>query len=184
MRTVSPALRRPPSAQRGSAYLIVLLVLVVLTIVGLSLVLITQTEMQIGANERVTNRVFYAADAGVQIATVRAMFHDYTPTSFVLRDSSGIGALNAGERVELSPFYAILWGACNLCTINQGQNLLDVNHALTVRATRLGWTGAEPTEDSPQQAQKTIAVMMELQPWELTPEALEALANGTEDIKY
>jgi Tfp pilus assembly protein PilX len=38
-------------AEAGSAYIIVLLVLVVLTIFGIALSLITQTEMQVGTNE-------------------------------------------------------------------------------------------------------------------------------------
>ena len=55
--------------ERGSAYLIALMALVVLTILGLSLVLVTQTEVQVGANERTVNRTFYAADTGFHLLT-------------------------------------------------------------------------------------------------------------------
>ena len=60
-------------AERGSAYLVALLVLVLLTIIGLSLSLITQTEMQIGANERLIERSFYVADSGISLATARTL---------------------------------------------------------------------------------------------------------------
>jgi len=59
--------RRNPEA--GSAYIIALLVLVVLSIIGIALAQITQTEYQIGANELTSNRTLYAADEAFQFAT-------------------------------------------------------------------------------------------------------------------
>ncbi|HKI85589.1 MAG TPA: hypothetical protein VKA53_02475, partial [Thermoanaerobaculia bacterium] len=47
--------------QEGSAYIVALLALLVLSIVGLALALITQTEQEAGSNERSINRVFYSA---------------------------------------------------------------------------------------------------------------------------
>jgi Tfp pilus assembly protein PilX len=61
--------RRPRRGEAGSAYLVAILALVVLTIAGLSLALITQTETQIGANEKMVERAFYAADSGIAIST-------------------------------------------------------------------------------------------------------------------
>jgi Tfp pilus assembly protein PilX len=174
---------RGRTGQQGSAYMVTLLALVVLTIIGLSLVLITQTEMQLGANERITTRVFYAADAGVGIATARVLVNnDHTATDFVLRDNAGMGELSLGHRVELSPFHPILDAPCNLCSINQGQDYFEVNHAVTVRATRVGWTGAEPAADSPQLARKTVGVMIEIQPWQMTAEAMESLDLTPEQL--
>ena len=66
-------MKRRNSSEAGSAYIMVLLALVVLTIMGLSLSFMTQTELQIGANERVTTRVFYAADAAVDAALANVM---------------------------------------------------------------------------------------------------------------
>ena len=84
----SRTLRGARPEESGSAYLIVLLVLVVLTILGLSLVSITQTEMQIGSSERVDNRTFYSADAGIGIATARVLVdHDHSAISARLPDS-------------------------------------------------------------------------------------------------
>jgi Tfp pilus assembly protein PilX len=52
------------AAEEGSVYLVALLGLVVLTILGLTLSLVTQTEMKMGANERVLQRVFFVAGHG------------------------------------------------------------------------------------------------------------------------
>jgi Tfp pilus assembly protein PilX len=173
--------RAPGRAAAGSAYLVVLLVLVVLTIIGLSLVTVTQTEMQIGSNERLTNRAFYSADAGVGIATARVLVtNDHRAKTFTLQDSDSGSSLNLGETVEISPFHPILDAPCNLCTINQGSDFYEINHAVTVRATRRGWTGAGPDADSPTLAQRAITVMIELQPWQLTAESFDAL--DTEEL--
>jgi len=43
-----------------------------LTILALSLALVTQTEVQVGSNERTVTRTFYAADSGLGIAAADA----------------------------------------------------------------------------------------------------------------
>jgi len=55
------------ASERGSAYLFALLVLLVLTVIGLSLAVITQTEVQIGGAIKGATRVLYGADSGVSI---------------------------------------------------------------------------------------------------------------------
>jgi hypothetical protein len=85
---VAPA-AASPSGQAGSAYIAALLVLVVLTLIGLSLALITQSEMQIGANERVSQRLFYAANSGIAASTARALTNaDYSSTTYPLGRTS------------------------------------------------------------------------------------------------
>jgi hypothetical protein len=172
------------SAQQGSAYIVALLVLVVLTILGLSLALVTQTEMQIGASERVTTRTFYSADAGVGVAVARVLVNnDHTATTVVMRDDPSSGGLNAAHRLELSPFHPILDTPCNLCAINQGQDFLEVNHAVGVTSSRVLWTGnGDPDNDAPRQARKHIGVMIELQPWQMTAESVESLDLDTEEL--
>jgi Tfp pilus assembly protein PilX len=177
------------AAQQGSAYIVALLVLVVLTLLGLSLAMVTETEMQIGTNERVTTRTFYSADSGIGIAAVRVLVNnDHTATTVVLRDNPTGGALNAAQQVELSPFHPILDAPCNLCAINQGQDFLEVNHAVTVTSSRVLWSGSDdPGEDAPRQARKTIGVMIEIQPWQMTTESVESLNLPAEElaqIKY
>ena len=57
--------RSPRPSETGSAYIVTLLALVVLTILALALAMVTQTEVQVGANEKTINRTFYAADSGL-----------------------------------------------------------------------------------------------------------------------
>ncbi len=170
----SPAGRRT-RREAGSAYLIVLLVLVVLSLLGLSLALLTQTEMQIGANERVIQRVFYSADTGASDAVMRAQVTgDYAPREFTLRDAGG-GFLvpDLGNNVQVSRFLPIQDSPCNLCQINQGSDFYKVNHIVAAVATRTGTLGGTEVP----LAEKTLSVMIEFQPWPLSTQALNATAE-------
>ena len=60
--------RRRVEREEGSAYIVTLMVLFVLTALGLSLTLITSTESTLGAQERTIQRTFYAADSGLGLA--------------------------------------------------------------------------------------------------------------------
>jgi Tfp pilus assembly protein PilX len=168
--------------QEGSAYLVTLLALVVLTIIGLSLSVITQTEMQIGANERTVQRVFYAADSGISVATARALnAFQYESVQYSLRDADTAAALNLRQDVDISPFLPILNSPCNLCEINRAgqygaQNYYRVNHAVTVVATRRGGP------DNTVLAQKTVSAMVDVMPWRPAPDSFLPLSDP-EQIK-
>jgi hypothetical protein len=175
---------RPSEA--GSAYLVAILALVVLTIAGISLALITQTEMQIGANEKMIQRSFYAADSGISISTARTLVERRGAWSdfYRIQDPEGYG-LRLEHLVEMSPFFPIATSPCNLCDIsNAGQygskNFQRTNHAVTSVAVRR-IPGSEAVL-----AERSLAAMMEFQPWELLPDQLVAV--GDEDqlakIKY
>ncbi|HEX3131467.1 MAG TPA: PilX N-terminal domain-containing pilus assembly protein [Thermoanaerobaculia bacterium] len=182
--------RSPVSAGRGesgSAYIIVLLVLVVIAIFGIALSLITQTEMQIGSNERTLSRVFYAADAGIELAVARAVVtaaHD--PITFTYTDSGAnlvSGTLGLGTQVEVTAFHPIQVSACNLCEINnvgtyQDKAFYKVNHAVTVRATRFASLTAG-TARTPL-AQKTVSAMVEIQPFR---PSVDSLASTTDPVQ-
>ncbi len=161
---------RRPARQHGSAYLVTLLSLVVLTIIGLSLSLVTQTERQIGANERTVQRIFYAADSGISAATARAVItFDYSPRTYELRDEDTPSALDIRHEIDISPFVPLLSSPCNLCEINRAgmygaQNYYRVNHGVTVTATRRGLGDVVL-------AQKGLSAMVDLQPWRPAPEA-------------
>jgi type IV pilus assembly PilX-like protein len=158
---------RARARQGGSAYIIALLVLVVLTALGLTLSLVTQTEMHIGANERVVQRHFYAADSGVASSTARALvINDYSEQIYTI---PGSGPLQLDSKVDVSPYYPILRAPCNLCEINDPgmygeKQYFKVNHGLT------------STGGSKQGAQ-TVSAMVELQPHEDVPESHLALQD-------
>ena len=167
--------------ESGSAYLISLLALVLLTIVGLSLTLITQTELQIGANEGQANKVFYAADSGISESTARALTNaDYESKILNMDEPFGNPLITPRFAIEASAFLPILDSPCNLCEINNVGSYSDrayrkVNHAITARASRVASTQNVPL------AQKSISAMLEVQPWRLSPpEALLVLDDPLE----
>jgi hypothetical protein len=115
--------RSPTSAEAGSAYIITLLALVVLTILALSLALVTQTEVQVGSNERTVNRTFYAADSGLGIAAAEALASGrYTSTTVILNKISvglgGSSAANVADRVTISALVPIQTVRCDWCPAN------------------------------------------------------------------
>jgi hypothetical protein len=180
----------PTRARRretGSAYLVVLLVLVVLSLLGLTLALLTQTEMQIGANERTIQRVFYASDTGIEMAVMKALVEGgYKGGIVELKQGPTGGYLvpDLGQKVELSHFVPLDGDVpCDLCQINQGNEYYKVNHALTVIGERTA--SAEGAEVA--LAEKTLSVMIEFQPWQPSTQALhEALQDpaGLAKIRF
>lgn len=172
--SAAPVLGSRPS-ETGSAYLVAILALVVLTIAGLALALITQTEMQIGANEKMIERAFYAADSGISVSTSRALVArgGAEGTQLVLSDPEGYG-LRLEQRVLVSPFFPISDGFCFLSDIaNQGQygdlSFRRVNHAVTSTAMR-----RVPGSDAPL-AERSVTAMMEFQCIRFRPDAVKAV---------
>ncbi|HVR30084.1 MAG TPA: pilus assembly PilX N-terminal domain-containing protein [Thermoanaerobaculia bacterium] len=160
-------------AERGSAYLVALLGLVILTVLGLTLSLITQTEMRMGANERVLQRVFYAADSGFGTSLSRAMVQgDFSGRTITLPDPSSPPAFALRHTVAVTPLVPVLSAPCNLCQINNtgtygAKQYHKVSHAVGVDAQRVGGDVANPGLV----AQKALSAMLDVQPMESTPNA-------------
>lgn len=171
-----PIVGRPGPIRRteaGSAYMIVISALAVLSLVGLAVIAVSQTEFQIGAAERLANPTFYAADSAVGVATAQAVVSgNYQPITFSAGSSSSI--FSSGHKVSTSPFYKINSSPCNLCDINDesqygGQkHYRKVNHALTTTATRQSFASGILNTSLQANATKQVAVMIEIQPWEDT----------------
>ena len=171
------------SSEAGSAYLVAILALVVLTIAGLSLALITQTEMQIGANEKSIERSFYAANSGIALSTARTLVTRRPAWSeiYEIQDPEGYG-LRLEHRMDVSPFFPIGFSPCNLCDINNAgaygeTNFHRANHAVTAIAIR-----RIPGTETPL-AERAITAMVEFQPWELPPEAVLAIQDEAQLAK-
>jgi Tfp pilus assembly protein PilX len=179
---MSPRPHRPSPASRGeagSAYIVVLLVLVILAIFGIALSLITQTESQVGSNERTINRTFYAADAATERALMRAIDGaNAEPETVFFTDSGqallGGGKLELGTQVEVSAVWPIESYYCDLCQVNDSGYsnpfYRKVTHAVTARATRFATLNAGGARTPV--AQKTVSVMYEVHP---APEAIPPL---------
>lgn len=179
-------LRQSAGRETGSAYLVTLLVMLVLTITALSVSVVTQMEQEIGANELSVARVFYAADTGIALSTARALVRaDYVSSEITVDAPTSLSKLDLEHQVEVSAFYPILNTPCNLCEVNNAgqygsKTHYKTNHAVTSQATRVA-----ATDDTPL-AFKTVTAMMEIQPWDPPTEAF-APANDPEElakIKY
>ena len=153
-------LARRSSREAGSAYVLVLLVLLVLTLLGLVLAFITQSEVEVGANERTANRVFYGAEAGVTAAVTNLLIaNDRTEKHLTFMDT---GSTTLGTHVDIPAMVAVNTGPCNLCEINQGSDYKAISNEVVVTATRFGVDsgGKETTL-----ATKNLDLMVEFQPF-------------------
>jgi hypothetical protein len=171
------------TTEAGSAYLLALLVLLVLSLLGLSLALVGQEEQQLGGNDLQAQRTLYAAETGVQMGLARLLATGSSveradvahaePLHFTLveeRPPSIAGAAMPApaparsgfeERVEVSPLVPIRDAFCDLCPAGEGDvQLHRVEHAVSATATRVS-AGAAAAPG----ARKQIFVMVTLQPW-------------------
>ena len=159
----------PRRGERGSAFTVALLVLLVLTIAGLAVTTITQTEVRIGANERTTNRSLYASDSGIQVSTARTL---WTANNMVLtfylnttQQDTGAAAPSTtySDQVTVTPLTALSNQPCPFCQVNQNQAVkyAYVTHAVNVTANRVGVSGANSTT----LASKVVGSFIGLQPW-------------------
>ncbi len=158
----------------------------VLTILALSLALITQTEVQVGSNERTVSRMFYCrrfrprrgrggGPAGQQ--------QPRQPDAARLQDrdlEQGLGgggsnlSTNVADRVTISAFVPIQYVRCDLCQSEEGkQKFWRVNHAVSANAERVAWTGSgAPPADATLLGQKTLSAMFQFEPWPLDPSSI------------
>ena len=168
---------RAPRAQEGSVYLMSLVVILILTVMGLSIALVTQSEMQIGVNERLNETMFYAANSGIEVATAKALvLPDLRRMRLDQVVPSALPGLNVRNRVDVSRFRPILNTPCDLCQINEGVSYAKINHQVSATASRIGWQGAAATvPDNPTRlAQKQVEMMIAFQPWQINPSAMIA----------
>ncbi len=178
---MSPSRSQLSRREDGSAYIVALLVLLVLTVLGLSLALVTQSELQIGANERTIHRIFYGADSGVAAVTARLTVTNDTDhmNKFEIKDP-GANPLNLRTRVDACIPVTVDVGHANLSSINEGgaagsAETKRISYAVTSEATRLAGTGTE-AEKVPL-GRNTIALIMDLSPRRPDTKAATGAAN-------
>jgi Na+-transporting methylmalonyl-CoA/oxaloacetate decarboxylase gamma subunit len=73
--------------EKGVALIIVLLMLLILTLIGISAISTTTFETNISGNERVGTNAFYAADAGVQMGLNQLPNTNLIPVKTIGTDS-------------------------------------------------------------------------------------------------
>jgi Tfp pilus assembly protein PilX len=184
--------------ERGSAYLITLLALVVLTILGLSLVLVTQSEVQVGANERTTNRTFYAADSGFHIVTAEALANNtYVAPPLTMNEvAAGTLGSNVADIVKVSPFSPVSANSldshiCPYCPANEaGSKYYSKSYQVTSTAGRVAWNGVTPTDPASLPAgatdlgQKTLSMSITISPAKDPPSNTLSDTTQLQKVKF
>lgn len=184
--------------EQGSAYLLTLLALVVLTVIALSLTLITQTEVQVAGNEKKVNRTFYASDSGPLISAAQHLSggdrgiitkddlekHMRKEGQTTLVNHTVVGSAHVADRVRRSPMVPIQYGPCDAyCPVNDDglPQVFKVNHASTGVAERIAWQGSsDPPAGTPALSHKKVSVMVLIEPWP----TLIAVEYDTADIEF
>ena len=169
----SPARRR----EAGNAYILTLMILALLTIMGVTVSLVTQTEILAGSQERSIERIFYAAESGLELSIGKALSDGNFGAAILLRKRTELedGQLvNIQERVTSTPFFCLGDAPCNLCAINQGRDFVRRNHVLATQAARFGVGEGGVETDL---ARKGLGTMVDVEPSERT---LACLADTPE----
>lgn len=175
----------PAQRERGSAYLITLMVLFVLTTLGLSLSVVTQTEILAGAQERVLERTFYAAESGLELSIARALAEgDFGPALHErTRSELEQGQLaRIRERVQSSTFFCLGDTPCNLCSVNQGRNYTRRNHLLAVNASR--HTQEDVPADEVTLGRKNLSSMVDVEPYQAVVDCLADMPEATSGYRF
>lgn len=132
-------------------FLIALIALSVLTLVGLSLAMVTETEMILGSNEWVVTETHFAAEAGINLTMAQMLVSsDPSPVDFVLPSYFGRldGRNQIGFTVKSAGFRAIEKGALPYSTANFGENSPQYNYGYTtVRSQRTAWSQGKDVPD-------------------------------------
>ncbi len=129
----SPLARRPtrPSwrDERGSVFIVALMVLVMLTVIGLSLALVTETEMLIGGNEQVINETFFAAETGVAVAVTQLMTANSLDNKCMAQlarnpddTARKLGVRNLGYSVDYTNLYPVAFHVAPYTRANEGRD--------------------------------------------------------------
>jgi len=180
-RLPTPLVRGLARGERGTAFVLVLLALVVLTIFGVALTFITQSELLVGANERMANRAFYAADSGPGIVTARWNVHHLRNPYTVNLDSATLSAATTlVDELSTSAFMPILDAPCNLCQINNATSynpsFRRVNSLVAATGSRVG-IGAGGARDV--LAQQILSTMVDIQPTQIDANSANILDQPT-----
>lgn len=158
---------RPPAAnrERGSVFIVALLALVLLTIIGLSLALVTETEMLLGGNEQIITETFYAGETAAAVALGQAMLGITDAKCFAIpaREEDGnqrkLGLRNLGYSTDSTSLYPLAFDVAPYSKANEGTDQLFAAYFRgQVRALRGSWPG---TEAVPREAGEDLQTLID-----------------------
>jgi PilX N-terminal len=177
-----------PNAQAGSAYVIALFVILLLSMLGLSLAFVTSTESQIGSNEELVEQTFFAADAGIGLAAAQILVtKEYIPVcGKPLRDSTVIMDSEPGTQTQLEttmlPTMLLLDAPCNLCEVGLDESKPRYKRAgiLLGGQGRRGSIRTNRNDVPIAVAERRVTAILDVQPFEITQDAYLALERCDE----
>ncbi len=149
----TPRPRRATSGQEGSAFILALIVVMLLTILGLSLAVVTETEMQLGGTEKTIERQQFAAESGLwtKIAAL-ALTNKWTKDSLAISETP-VGEEVSGRRLGFAiqtTFAKALVEACPLFTdCGEDQQQADFNSSFVLTGSTAKRVGYPHEWDSP-----------------------------------
>ncbi|MEM9554921.1 MAG: pilus assembly PilX N-terminal domain-containing protein [Acidobacteriota bacterium] len=148
------------SRQRGSSLLLALMVLAILTVIGLSLVLVTETEMILGSTERVLGETTEVSESALSAAIAQlAITNSFDSRTLFMSSSwdenpveeqsagggSGTaGSTHLGYEMRNAGFYPVLYDELPYSSEGEGSRKFYGAYITgAFRTMRLGWPGDE-----------------------------------------
>ena len=145
-----------PSSADGSAYLLALVSLLVLSLLGGALLLLHQTERSAAGNQVGFTKTLYAAESAVGLALARTLILGRSEPFVLLRDLRWPrdGALaSLSEEVEVQRFEVVREQPCELCSLAPAERWLRRAYAVHVVGRQAyrpvvpsGWPGTVASE--------------------------------------
>ena len=115
--------------ERGSVFIVALMVLVMLTVIGLSLALVTETEMLIGSNEQIINETFYSAETGLAVALSQLLVAnalDNKCMATLAKEAEDttrmLGVRTLGYSVDITTLYPVAFHVAPYTKANEGRD--------------------------------------------------------------
>jgi hypothetical protein len=155
--------------EAGSAYIVTLLALVVLTILALALTLVTQGEVQIGGAEKTVNRLFYSTDSALSLAAPKIIFNDPAVDDFILNRTqigSGTNSANVADRLTIgAPVPVDIYHSDKSIAAMGKEEFFQTSHTAAARAERISWKGnGLPDVTATVEGSKILTVQILIQP--------------------
>jgi Tfp pilus assembly protein PilX len=182
--------RTPRRGESGSAYVVALLALLILTFLALALVFVTQTEVQLGSNQRTVSRTFYSAETGLAAATARVLTkRAYEPFRFI-QNEVRVGNQRVADEIRVSLVAPIAMEPCDWCPVNDDgfPSFYKVNHAMTIDARRIAWQDngqvLPPANPDRVLSSRTVSVMYEFQPWQEPPPEAAGTQAQLQQVRF
>ena len=134
---------RTTRSERGSLFLVAILTLFILTLVGLSLAVVTETEMLLGGNEWAIQEIHYAAEAGINVQVAQMLVGgDPAAKTFALPSYFGQKQQNQlGFDIRTTGLSEISRGPLPYSSANEGRASVDYGYYFMMsRAQRTAWS--------------------------------------------